>query len=95
MTSRQKTQSVIAVEFPGRDALIDHAYRESRSFRDLCRDYRNCADALEWWRRSDDDAAFARAGEYAELLSQLGSELESWLEAVESGSTPLRRGDER
>jgi hypothetical protein len=86
---------MIADEFPGRESLIDHAYRESRSFRDLCRDYRRCAEAFERWRRSDDDASSARTGEYTELLSQLGSELESWLEAVESGSTPLRRGDER
>jgi hypothetical protein len=95
VTTRQNTPSLIASEFPGRDALIDHAYREDLSFRDLCRDYRKCAETLETWRRSDDSAASSRAREYAELLAQLSGEVESWLEAVESGSTPLRRGDER
>jgi hypothetical protein len=95
MTSRQQTPSLIAKEFPGRDQLIDHAYREDLSFRDLCRDYRKCAVALEDWRRSDDNAASLRAREYAELLLQLSGEIESWLEALESGSRPLRRGGQR
>jgi hypothetical protein len=95
VTSRQKTPSLIAAEFPGRDSLIDHAYREDLSFRDLCRDYRKCAAALDDWRRSDDNAASSRAREYAELLHQLSSEISSWLEAMESGSTTLRRGDPR
>ncbi|MGD8439403.1 MAG: hypothetical protein PVG53_02630 [Holophagae bacterium] len=92
MTSRQTTPSIIAAEFPGRDALIGDAYREDLSFRDLCRDYRTCAETLEVWRRSDDEAASSRAREYAELLAQLSGEVESWLEAMESGSRPPRRG---
>jgi len=95
VTSRQTTASIIAREFPGRDALIDDAYREDLSFRDLCRDYRTCAETLAAWRRSDDSTASSRAREYAELLAQLSGEVESWLEAMESGSTPLRRGGPR
>jgi hypothetical protein len=95
MISRQRTRSLIASEFPGRDSLIDHAYRESRSFRDLCRDYRRCAEALDRWRRSDGDSSSSRAREYAELLSQLGSEIASWLEAEESRSMLSRRGRPR
>jgi hypothetical protein len=92
MTSRQKTPSLIAAEFPGCDALIDRAYREDLSFRDLCRDYRICAETLAAWRRSDDETAASRAREYAELLAQLSGEVESWLEAMESGSRTPRRG---
>jgi hypothetical protein len=95
MTSRQQTRSLIASEFPGRDSLIDHAYRESRSFRDLCRDYRLCDEALDLWRRSDDVASSSRVREYAELLSELGGEIVSWLEAMESGSMPSGTGGPR
>lgn len=92
MTARKDTPTLIAGEFPGRDDLIGRAYRENRSFRDLCRDYSKCAAALEDWRRSNDDASSLRAREYAELLSQLESEIELFLESMESDSTPMRRG---
>lgn len=91
MTSSKQTPSLIAREFRGRDSLIDRAYREHPVFRDLCRDYRTCAEALEAWRRSDDEAASSRAREYADLLTRLGHEISSWLDAVESGSMPLGR----
>ena len=91
MNSSKPTPWLIAREFPGRDSLIDRAYREHPVFRDLCRDYRTCADALEAWRRSDDEAASSRAREYADLLHRLGSEISSWLDAVKSGSTPYGR----
>jgi hypothetical protein len=95
MVSRQNTQTLITCAFPGRDALIERAYRASGSFRDLCRDYRKCAEALNGWRRSSDEASTSRAREYAELLSELGREIESWFEAMENGSTPLGRGGPR
>lgn len=84
--------TLIAGEFPGRDEFIDRAYREKQSFRDLCRDYRKCATALEDWRGSNDHGSSLRAREYAELLSQLESEIELFLESMESDSTPMRRG---
>lgn len=95
MAPTQDIPKLIAGDFPGRDALIDRAYRESRSFRGLCGDYRRCAAALERWRRSDDDESPAREREYADLLQQLAGEISSWLEAVETGSTPSRRGGSR
>jgi hypothetical protein len=92
MGSRQDTKSCVAAAFPGSDSLIESAYRENSSFRDLCRDHRKCAEVLEEWRRSDDDASTSRAREYAELLSELESEIELFLESMESDSTALRRG---
>ena len=92
MAARKDTPSLIAGEFPGRDELIGCAYRENRSFRDLCQDYSECAAALEGWRRSDDDASSLRAREYAELLGELESEIELFLESLESESTPMRQG---
>jgi hypothetical protein len=87
MASRRDTPSLIMSAFPGRDALIERAYRESGSFRDLCRDYRNCAAALERWRQSDDATSPARAREYANLLGELEAEIGGWLEACEAGMT--------
>jgi hypothetical protein len=85
MASRQDTPSLIMRAFPGRDALIERAYRESVSFRDLCRDYRNCAAALERWRRSEDAMSAMRSQEYAELLGVLEAEIATWLEARGAG----------
>jgi hypothetical protein len=86
MVSRLNTQALIMSVFPGRDALIERAFRDSNSFRDLCRDYRNCAAALERWRRSEGGASSSRAREYAELLNDLTQEVESWLDAIGNGS---------
>ena len=95
MGSRQDTKACVAAAFPESVSLIERAYRENSSFRDLCRDYRTCAEVLESWRRSDDEASSARSREYAELLSELGREIASWLETVENGSTPQGRGGPR
>jgi hypothetical protein len=92
MGSRQDTKSCVAAAFPGSVSLIERAYRKNGSFRDLCRDYRKCAEALEGWRRSEDQASSSRSREYAELLNELSREIASWLEAMENGSTPPGRG---
>jgi hypothetical protein len=90
MVSKQDTRSLINRAFPGRESLIERAYRGSGSFRDLCRDYRNCAAALDRWRRSDGDASSSRAREYAELLAELAQEIESWLDAIGNDSSRAR-----
>ena len=75
--------------FPGRDELIERAFRRNSSFRDLCQDYRKCATALERWRRSDSEASSVRAREYADLLAELELELEGWLDiAANDGVKP-------
>ena len=79
MVSKQDTRSLIKRAFPGRESLVDRSYRENRSFRDLCQDYRDCAETLERWRRSEGSASSSRAREYAELLAELAQEIESWL----------------
>jgi hypothetical protein len=86
MVSRQDTRSLVTSAFPGRESLVERAYRESGSFRDLCGDYRKCAAALERWRRSDGGASSSRAREYAELLNELAREIESWLDAIGDNS---------
>ena len=81
MISKQDTLSFVTSALPGRDSLIERAYRENRSFRGLCRDYRECAEALERWRRSEVSESSSRVREYSELLASLAQEIESWLEA--------------
>ena len=88
MISKQDTLSLVTRAFPGRDSLIERAYRANRSFRGLCRDYRECAEALERWRRSEASASSSRIREYAELLAALAQEIESWLDAT--GTDPKR-----
>jgi hypothetical protein len=88
MIAKQDTLSLVTSALPGRDSLIERAYRESRSFRDLCRDYRKCAEALERWRRSEVSASSSRVREYAELLAELAQEIESWFDAT--GTDPGR-----
>jgi hypothetical protein len=92
MTSRQDARSLIKSNFPGHDSLIDRAYRESASFRVLCRDYRDCALALERRRRLDGAEASSETREYAELLAELASELASWLGALRIAAVPQHRG---
>jgi hypothetical protein len=93
MTARQDARTLVTSSFPGHDSLIDRAYRENESFRDLCQDYRNCALALDRWRRQKGDQPSRRAREYAELLAELTGEVESWLGALRTDAGPLgRRG---
>jgi hypothetical protein len=88
MISKQDTLSLVTNALPGRDSLIERAYRANSSFRSLCQDYRKCAEALERWRRSEVSASFSRAQEYAELLASLAQEIESWLDGT--GTDPKR-----
>jgi len=91
MACRQNTESLILSAFPGHGTLIERALSENKVFRELCRDYRDCAVALDRWRRLNGPWSSSRVREYAELLSQLGSEIVSWLTAMESGPALSRR----
>lgn len=90
MVSKQDTRSLVKRESPGRESLVERAYRENSSFRDLCEDYRDCAETLERWRRSEGSASFLRAREYAGLLAELTQEIESWLDAIGLDSNRAR-----
>lgn len=95
MVARQDGRSLIKSTFPGHDLLIDRAYEENQSFKDLSQDYQSCAVALERWRRMNGDEPSSRAREYTELMAELTNEVESWLRALQHGATLLRRGDAR
>lgn len=88
MVARHDTRMFIKNAFPGHDGLIERAYRESLSFRDLCQDYRNCAVALDRWRRQSGEGPSSRTQEYTDLLLKLRAEVESWLAEADSGTRP-------
>lgn len=77
----------IELAFPGRGALIEQAFEESESFRDLLCDYQDCAAALERRKRLQGSGSNSQALEYAELLAELAAEIDSWLHAMNSGAT--------
>jgi hypothetical protein len=85
MGSRSETLTLIRASFPGRDRLIERAFRENQSFRDLCRDYRVCVAALHRFERLAAAEAPHRWQEYADLQIKLGDEIQTWLEAMQTG----------
>lgn len=88
MASRRTAAAQIQTLFPGHDRLIDVAYRDDPTFRELCDDYRRCAAAIERWRGLNGDESMSRVDEYSELLDRLAHEVEAWLE--ESGDDSPR-----
>lgn len=88
MASKQDIVAHIKSSFPGRDRIIDLAYRNDPGFRELCNDYGNCAGALERWRRLNGDEPSPRSEEYGELLTELADEVLTWLDAA--GDDPSR-----
>ena len=84
MKAFPQARSLIQAEFPGRDHLIENAFRNNRPFRELCTDYRRCVAARERWQRLESNQPVPRWREYAELLGELRSEIQTWLEAMES-----------
>lgn len=79
------TLTLVRTTFTGRDELIERVFRESRSFWALCEDYRECYVAIDRWKQLNTAEAPLRRQEYAELLVELGWEIQTWLQAQEGG----------
>lgn len=88
------TLSLIRTSFAGRERLIERVFGESRSFQTLCEDYRQCNEALQRFEQRSSAESYARSQEYADLLVELGSEIQNWLEAMEVGPSYSSRGTE-
>jgi hypothetical protein len=67
--------------FGGAEANIEREFKSSEAFRDLCRDYLNCAATLARWQESEGEDARLRVREYTELLGELTQEIEARLRA--------------
>jgi len=77
------TLEKIKRRFAGHERAIERAFETSELFRSLCADYLACTTALARWRKSEGEQAARRATEYAELLTELTSEIDACLEAEE------------
>ena len=88
------TLTMIRTSFPGRDELIEHAFSESQPFQALCEDYRECNEALQRFKQLSAAESVPRSQEYADLLVDLGSEIQNWLEAMEVGPSYSSRETE-
>ena len=84
MKAPRGTLSLIQATFPGRERLIERAYSDNRPFRELCDDYRKCVAARDRWQRLEGNQPVPRWQEYHELLGELRSEIQTWLQAMES-----------
>ena len=94
MAAKRDIAAQISSSFPGNERLIDRAYRDDPTFRELCDDYGSCAAALERWQQSNGDKSSPRSEEYSELLAELAAEVEAWLDAAVDDSSRVS-GNER
>ena len=89
MAAKRDIAAQISSSFPGNERLIDRAYRDDPTFRELCDDYAGCAAALERWQRSSDEESSSRTQEYSELLAELADEVQAWLDEMVNDSARL------
>jgi len=62
-------------KFPEHREEILHLYNSSELFRNTCRDYRKCKEALLYWSSQGSKVSSVRRAEYGELLHSLESEI--------------------
>jgi len=86
MKSRQNISAGIKSSLPGYERLIDLAFRDDSSFRELCEDYQRCATALSRWQRLNGEEPSSRCEEYSELLVELVGDIKTWLDERENDS---------
>ena len=67
--------SQVFSRFPDQKAMILRLLQDRDSFRTLCRDYQECANALAYWKRTAAEEAPLRRKEYDELLKDLEQEI--------------------
>ncbi len=78
--AREVILAPILAKFPEARAKIRQLCQESPSFQSLCKDYRDCLSAWEYWRRADSEEAPALGQSYADLLRELEQEVRDYLE---------------
>jgi hypothetical protein len=74
---------ILGTRFPVSAGLIRRLSEESSSFAALCAEHADCAQALEYWKRSTTEEAERIQREYAILLLELEEEIRSYLEDIE------------
>ncbi len=89
INSDTDTLTLIQTSFPGQDELIERALGESEPFRALCQDFRDCVAVHGHWEQLDAAKASPCSQEYADLVVELGREIQVWLKAIETGPSPI------
>lgn len=65
----------IMARFPEHAPLIQNRFHDDPGFRDMCSDYAEALEALQWWQASDAPQQAARIEEYRELAKALEIEM--------------------
>jgi hypothetical protein len=73
----------IREQFPGNNNIIEVLIAEDPEFRDLCKDYDACADALRYWIESSALESETRVDEYRTLIRELQEEIAQTISAQE------------
>ena len=74
-TISQKGLFALFERFPDCAETIRGRFAESSTFRTICADYRNCREALRYWKRVGGEYAACRSREYAKLMLELEAEI--------------------
>ena len=74
------SQFLVMKRFPEHRDELRQMYRTSESFQVLCQNYQKCAEALEYWTKSEHIEASNRQREYSDLLKELELEIIQSLE---------------
>lgn len=74
--------------FPGHKKTLETLYRRDISFRSLCKDFRDCTQAVEYWCHSPAGKEHAPelCEEYKALCADLRKEIEQWLAEQDTGA---------
>ena len=70
---------LIMERFPDRGDNLRRMYLKSETFKTICEDFKKCAEAIEYWNRSNHENASKRAKEYSDLLAELEEEIRDYL----------------
>ena len=80
MKSSPSLLSQVIIRFSDQKRKVLQLLQEKDSFRSLCGDYQQCAEALAYWNRATEEVAPLRRQEYSALLRELEQEIVEYLE---------------
>ncbi len=66
--------------FPQQKNKIIYLHKNNHTFRSICSDLNKCRDAYQHWSQQDSSEAKLREQEYRELVENLWSEIERYVQ---------------
>ena len=66
---------IVLSKFPKHQEKIKRLFKRNETFQTLCEDYRQCFEALKYWKQSASEEAPDRREEYRMLLQDLAEEI--------------------